>query len=254
MAKIGIITGASAGLGQEYVRQVIRLHPEIEELWLIARRRERLEALAAAHPERRFRILPLDLSEQASFESLEAALQEAGPDVGLLINNSGFGKLGYFEEIPRKEETGMVDVNVRAMVAVTHSVLPFMQEGAMILNVCSIAAYLPNPRMAVYSSTKAFVFSFSKALREELKRRRIRVMAVCPGPMETEFFDRAGMGKGTSALFDGIPRVNVEEMAAKSLQRAAKGRAVYTNKLLFRLYRVVSKILPHNWLMKRFTA
>ena len=254
MAGIAIVTGASSGLGREYVRQIVIQKPDIQEIWLIARRREKLEAVAAEIPEKNFAIFSLDLAEKESFEILRSSLEQKKPNVEILINNSGFGKLGYFEEIPLEQEAGMVDVNIRAMVCLTHIVLPYMNSGAVILNTCSIAAYIPNPRMTVYSSTKAFVFSFSKALRQELKRKNINVHAACPGPMDTEFLQVAEITQGKSPLFDGIPRVNPGEMAEKSLKKAMRGKAVYTNKLLYKLYRVLCKIVPHNWLMKQFTA
>lgn len=162
MAGIAIVTGASSGLGREYVRQIVKQKPDIQEIWLIARRREKLEAVAAEFPEKNFAIFSLDLAEKESFEILRSSLEQKKPNVEILINNSGFGKLGYFEEIPLEQEAGMVDVNIRAMVCLTHIVLPYMNSGAVILNTCSIAAYIPNPRMTVYSSTKAFVFSFSR--------------------------------------------------------------------------------------------
>ena len=129
-----------------------------------------------------------------------------------------------------------------------------MKSGSAVLNVCSIAAYIPNPRMAVYCSTKAFVFSFSKALREELKVKKINVLAACPGPMDTEFLTVADIPKGASKLFDFCPRVDPAVMAKKSLKYAFNGKAVYTNKIIYKFYRILCKIAPHNLLMKKFTA
>ena len=125
-----------------------------------------------------------------------------------------------------------------------------MRENSEIINSCSIASFAPNTRMAVYSSTKAYVMSLSRALREELKPRKINVLAACPGPMQTEFLSIAGIGKGTSRTFDTLPRVNPQVMAEKSLKASKNKRAVYTNRLFFKFYRLLAKILPHGIVMK----
>lgn len=251
---VAVITGASSGLGCEFVKGLVKLHPEINEYWLIARRKERMEELASTFSGIKFKILPLDLSDKESFKAYEQTLETEKPNITILVNNAGYGKLGDFDKLTCEEQYGMADVNMRAMIAMTRLTLDYMKENAVILNTCSIAAFLPNPRMAVYSSTKAFVFSFSKALREELKARKINVLACCPGPMDTEFLPTAGIDKGASPLFDFCPRVNQTEMAEKSIIRAYKGKAVYTNKFMYKLYRVMGKLLPHNWLMHKFTA
>ncbi len=254
MGNVAIITGASAGLGVEFIKSLVSLHPEIDEYWLIARRQDKMAEIAQSFSDKKFKILALDLSDKASFEEYKAQLEAHKPAVNILINNAGYGRLGDFDTLDCKEQYGMVDVNVRALVAMSRLTLDYMSERSVILNVCSIASFLPNPRMAVYCSTKAFVLSFSKALRQELKRRKINVLASCPGPMDTEFFAVANIQKGTSALFDFCPRVNPAEMARKSVIKAYKGRAVYTNKLMYKTYRVLGKLVPHNWLMWKFTA
>lgn len=251
---IAVITGASSGLGTEFVNKIVEKYDHITEIWLIARRYDRMAELKDKYPQKSFKIFSLDLSNEESFNTYKSALSEYKPNVGILINNSGFGKLGYFEDIPSEDETGMIDVNIRAMVAITHSTIEYMHAGSAILNVCSIASFIPNPRMAVYCSTKAFVLSFSKALREELKRKKINVLASCPGPMDTEFLSVANIPHGASELFDFCPRVSPAVMAEKSLEYAYKGKAVYTNKLIYKLYRLICKLLPHNWFMKKFTA
>ncbi|MGN1081007.1 MAG: SDR family NAD(P)-dependent oxidoreductase [Acutalibacteraceae bacterium] len=246
--KIAIITGASSGLGTEYVKAVKEQFPEIEEYWLIARRKERLEAVAG-----RFkinaRIMPLDLTLDQSIKELEELLCREKPDVKILINNSGFGKLGYLEDIGADVNMKICDLNVKAVTGISAAVIPYMNEGSFILNTCSIASFAPNPRMTAYCSSKAYVLSFTKSLRYELKRKKINVCAACPGPMDTEFLPAAGIGKGASHTFDTLPRVNPEKMAKRSLKAAANGKCVYTGKLFYKFYRVISKLVPHNWLM-----
>ena len=144
----------------------------------------------------------------------------------------------------------MVRLNCEALTVMTSVTLPFMAEGGEIINSCSIASFAPNTRMAVYSSTKAYVMSLSRALREELKQRKINVLAACPGPMDTEFLPVANIAKGTSRTFDTLPRVNPKVMAVKSLRASKKRRAVYTNLLFYKFFRLIAKLLPHSLVMK----
>lgn len=248
---VAIITGASSGLGREYALAVARQFPQIDEIWLIARRRERLEALVKELNGKKTVILPLDLADPQSFDEYAEGLKQASPDVRILINNAGFGWLGDFCDADWHSQTGMVDLNVRALTALSNLTLPYMKRGAFVVQVCSIAAFVPTPRMSVYCATKAYVLSFSKALREELRVKGINSLAVCPAPMETEFLDVAGV-TGKSARFDSLPRVKPAQVAARSLAAAQRGRAVYTNRLMYKCYRVLGRLLPHGFVM-RFT-
>lgn len=247
--RIAIITGASSGLGYEYVKEVIAQFPELDEYWLIARRLGRLELIRNEFPEKKLRLCPLDLTKEESYAEYAAMLREKDPTVKVLINNAGFGKLGRFTDIPMNEQLNMIDLNNRALTAITAITLPYMRRRSLILNVCSIAAFAPNPRMTVYSSTKAFVMSFSRALRFELKDRGINVTAVCPGPMKTEFLPVAGIEKGSSPAFDKLPYCHPDSVASNSLAKAKTGAAVYTDLGFYRFYRVLSKILPHELVM-----
>lgn len=246
---IAIITGASAGLGYEYVKEVIKQHPSLDEYWLIARREDRLEAIKAEHPDKTLVPVPLDLNDMKSFEKLSGLLRDKNPTVKLLINNAGFGKLGKFAEMPYEDQCRMIDLNNRALTGVTSVVLPYMKFGSFVLNVCSIAAFVPNPRMAVYSSTKAYVLSFSRALRFELKKRGINVLAVCPGPMKTEFLSVAGIEKGASKTFDTLPYCDPQKVASTSLRKAELGIGVYTPLPFYKFYRLLAKYIPRDLLM-----
>lgn len=250
---MAIITGASSGLGREYALAAFRSHPEIDEYLLIARRKDRLEELAKELPGKKVHVLPVDLTIPESRAEIAAFLKRHSPDVHLLINNSGCGWMGNVSEGDPERQAAMVSLNCGALTAVCAMVLPYMKKGSAVINVCSIAAFVPTPRMTVYCSTKAYVFSFSKALREEVRKDGINVLAACPGPMETEFLDLAGI-TGKSRRFDLLPRISPERMARISLQKAFSGRAVYTDLLFFKIYRVMGKLLPHNWLMKISTV
>lgn len=248
--KTAIITGASSGLGVELLRAAAELCPEIDTYWLIARRRDRLEALKAQFPNKTLRAVPLDLTDPAAFTALKALLESEKPDIRLLINNAGMGKLGDFDTAETETHLTQVDLNCRALTAVTHSCLPYMKEGSCIINISSIASFAPTPRMAVYCSTKAYVQSLSRALREELKPRRINVLAVCPGPMDTEFLGIAGCDSGKSRTFDTLPHQNPTKVAYGAVKAGIRGKSVYTMGFFYNFYRVLAHLCPKCILMK----
>ena len=245
---IAILTGASAGLGQSFFRSLVARHPDLTGIWLIARRRERLEAMAEGCPIP-VTVIPADLTDPAVYDQLWDKLKADGVRVKILINNAGLGELDNVIDSNWATQSRMVDLNCRALTAVTTVVLPYMERGGFVLNVCSIASFCPNTRMTVYSSTKAYVMSFTKGLREELKPHGINTLAVCPGPMKTEFLDVANIGE-RSKMFQTLPYSDPDKVADRALVLAGKGRCVYTPKLLFKFYRLLAKLAPHCILMK----
>lgn len=246
---IAVITGASSGLGREFVKAVFKMYPAMEEIWIIARREQKLFELKVALGDK-IRVFPLDITDGGAIKQYAEMLKETDSNVRLLINNAGFGKLEDFYNISLEDNCGMVRLNCEALTAMTAATLPFMTAGAEIINTCSIASFAPNTRMAVYSSTKAYVMSLSRALRSELKSKKINVLAVCPGPMNTEFLPIADIKKGTSKTFDSLPRVLPKTVAKKSLIASSRKKAVYTNRLYYKFYRLVAKILPTALVMK----
>ncbi len=246
---IAVITGASSGMGSFFAIHTDTLRNDIDEIWLIARRKEKLEELAIKL-KKKTRVLALDITSNSAIQEYKKLLKDKTANVRLLINNAGFGKLGDFSELSTEENAGMVRLNCEALTVMTSLTLPYMKEGSEIINSCSIASFAPNTRMAVYSSTKAYVMSFCRALREELKKRKINVLAACPGPMDTEFLSVAGIDKGKSSTFDMLPRVNPSVMAKKSIIASSKKKAVYTNKAFYKFYRILAKLLPHSLVMK----
>ena len=245
---IAILTGASAGLGRSFFASLTARYPDLDAIWLIARREERLREMAAdsAVPTE---VLPLDLTDSASYETLSARLAAEKPCVKILINNAGLGQLDNVADSDWSTQSRMVDLNCRGLTAVTTLVLPYMAAGSFIVNVASIASFAPNARMTVYSSTKAYVLSFSKGLREELKPKKINVLAVCPGPMKTEFLEVADI-TGRSPMFKLLPYSDPDKVADRAVVLAARGRAVYTPRLFFKFYRLLAKLLPHSLIMK----
>ena len=247
--KTAIITGASSGLGREFVRQLAEVFPEIEAYWLIARRADRLEALAASLPGRTVACLGLDLCDPMSFITLQEKLAAEQPEVALLVNNAGCGYLGRLGEVETATQTRMVDLNLRALTAITNITIPFMPRGGCILNVSSIASFCPNPRMTVYSASKAYVSAFTVGLSEELRDRGVTVTAVCPGPMKTEFLD-VGNITGHSPMFDLLPYCDQVRVAGGALRAARAGRTIYTPRLFYKFYRALAKVTPVKWMVK----
>ena len=147
--KIAVITGASSGLGIEFLRAAVTLCPEIDTYWLIARREDRLEALKPQFPEKNLRPIALDLTDSAALKQFNALLEREKPEISLLINNAGFGKLCDFATSDIESQTAMIDLNCRALTAVTRYSLPYMKTGGLILNISSIASFAPTPRKGV---------------------------------------------------------------------------------------------------------
>jgi short-subunit dehydrogenase len=245
---VAVITGASAGLGREFLAALPEFYPGIDEYWLIARRREKLEEAARSVPVQ-CRIFPLDLTKDESYRKLAGYTAEIQPDIRLLINNSGCGYLGNVGEGELSRQTRMIDLNLKGLTAVTHLLIPYMPKGGAILNVSSIASFCPNTRMAVYSSTKAYVTSFTLAISEELKEKGIFATAVCPGPMDTPFIEIGGI-KGVSKTFDTLPYCDPEKVARGALRAARRRRVIYTPTAFYKFYRVLAKIVPVRLMMK----
>ena len=248
--KSAIITGASSGLGEQFALQLHESFPDIECVWLIARRRDRLVELARKmRGVKKVLVLPMDLCDEGSFDALSSRLEREGADVRLLVNNAGCGVLGNVGEAPTDSQTRMTDLNVRALTAVTSLVLPYMGAGAHIINVSSIASFCANARMTVYSSTKAYVTSFTYGLAEELREKGVGVTAVCPGPMATEFISRAGIA-GNSKMFEELPYCDPEKVVAGTYAAAKAGRTIYTPTAFFKFYRFLAKVLPESLVVR----
>ena len=187
--KIAIVTGASSGMGREFVLQLSSF-VQVDEIWAIARRAEALEELKA-EVKTPVRPISLDLCEKSSFDTLAALLETEKPDIKLLVNAAGFGKFGAYHKVSLEDESRMIDLNCKAVVLLTRLCLPYMTSGSHILQLDSLSAFQPVPYITTYGATKAFVLSYSRAMNRELKGTGIRMMAMNPGWVKTEFFDHA---------------------------------------------------------------
>ena len=245
-----LVTGATAGLGAEFARH---LAPRARQLILVGRRKERLTSLAESlkkdFPKLSIESIPADLSLPAERERLASHIVRSGIPLNLLINNAGLGDLGPFDTAEWTRLEPMLSVNVTALTHLTHLLLPMLQAHtpSAILNVSSIAGFFPLPEMAVYAATKAYVTSFSEALRMELAPLGVSVTALCPGPVPTEFFEVASReGKPIRAMdrshpaFAATPELVVREALA-GLERNRPG--VIPNALLAFFVRAV-RLLP----------
>lgn len=243
---IAIVTGASSGLGRSFIRQLDR-QGGLDEIWGVARRRERMEELAAqlSTP---MRPLALDLTKTESVETLRALLRETGADVRVLVNSAGFGKFGTYADMTLQETEDMIDLNCRAAVALTAAAIPHMSRGARILEICSSAAFQPLPGFNVYAATKAFLLRYSRALRWEVAPRGIKVTAVCPGWIKTEFMQVARDTKNGRTVRSYPFALRPETVARRAL-RDSQVLAVTTCGLPALVQRVASKFLPHCFIM-----
>src|SRR4051812_28178512 len=225
--RIALITGASSGLGAEYARQ---LAPHVSGLVLVARRADRLEALRTelARPGLDIQCHAVDLADRAALDAFVATIVQATPAVDLLINNAGLGDHGFFDTSDWPRSEAMIEVNIRALTRITHALLPHLVRAGRgaILNVSSLASFMAMPQLAVYSATKAFVSSFSEALRAELRGTGVTVTYVCPGPVATEFSQIAGR-PGEEDMMKGLDfmHVGAAQAVRESLQAVAADRA-----------------------------
>ncbi len=232
-------------MGREFVRRIDSADV-YDEIWVIARRRERLEALAA-ETNAVLRILALDLTKEESIDTYKSLLEKENPSVSVLVNCSGFGKFGAFADCSLEDYYDMIDLNVKALVAMTYVTLPYMAPGGQIYQIDSRSAFQPVPYINVYGATKAFVLSFSRALNAEVQDRGIRVMAVCPGWVRTEFFDHA-VNDDTIKYYNKF--FEPEEVVKTAMKDMKKGKDVSVCGFSVKAQVLAVKFLPHKTVMR----
>lgn len=244
MAKnIVIITGASSGIGMEFALEIDAHLRKTDEIWLIARNRRRLKALAS-QMRNNIRIVAMDITVDAQIDRLRDMLREERCRIRVLVNCAGYGIIGDVAELKLQEQLGMVRLNCEALTAVTRCCLPYMARGARIIQMSSSAAFVAQPGFAVYAATKAYVDSFSLALREELKERDIYVTSVCPGPVDTPFFDIAEK-HGSTLSIKKLTMVPARRVVGQALRDACHKRARSVCSLPIQAFEAVCKVLPH---------
>lgn len=242
--RIAVITGASSGMGREFVRRISEIKNP-DQIWVIARRKEKLEELKN-EIKTPIRIFALDLTVSESLCIYTSALAEAKPEVEVLVNAGGYGKFGAFTDIPLEEQLGMIDLNSKALVSMTYATIPYMKRGGEIYQLCSLSSFQPVPYIAVYGASKSFVLSFSRAINKELKGKGIKVMAVSPGWVKTDFFDRA-VNDDTITYYNRF--YTASQVVERALRDMKKGKDVSICGIAIRNQVRLTKLLPHKLVM-----
>ena len=242
---IAIVTGASSGMGRDFVLQLSQ-YLQVDEIWAIARRVDALNALQAPVP---VRPVPLDLCSNDGFTAYRDLLQAEKPNVKLLVNAAGFGKFGAFQNIPLEEDLRMIDLNCKALVAMTRLTMPYMQAGSHVLQLDSLSAFQPVPYIATYGATKSFVLSYTRAVNRELKGSGIRMMAMNPGWVKTEFFHHALQTNGSEVQYYN-KLWEAKDVVATGLHDLYKTKKDYSvHGFSVRMQVRAVKLLPHKMVM-----
>ena len=246
---IAIVTGASSGMGREFVLQLSR-YVHIDEIWAIARRSDALEALKEEVAVT-VRPVVLDLCEPESFQTIEKMLEAEKPNIRLLVNAAGFGKFGAYHKVSLTDESRMIDLNCKAVVLMTRLCIPYMEKGSHILQMDSLSAFQPVPFITTYGATKAFVLSYCRAMNQELKGRGIRMMAMNPGWVKTEFFNHAFQTNGDNEVQYFNRLYEARDCVATGLKDLYRSKKDYSiHGLPVKLQVLGVKIMPHSIVMK----
>ena len=248
MKRIAIITGASSGMGRRFA-QTASEHVAFDELWVIARREERLLELKKELTQQTVVPIAMDLSVRENIALLGERLKQEQAEVVLLVNAAGFGKFQAVLDVPQDVADQMLDLNCGALMDMCYTCLPYMHRGAKILNIASVAAFQPVPYIAEYAATKAFVLSFSRSLWKELQADGIKVTALCPYWTRTEFFNvsNTNTSKDRVSYFNAM--YEPEDLVRRGWRDLLRGRDVSTYGFIARVQLVLVKLLPHRFVM-----
>lgn len=245
MKNIALVTGASSGIGKEFCKQLDSYG--LDEIWGIAQNQDKL-ALLESELKTKVKTISLNLTEEESFVKLQQILEEEKPNIKYLVNCSGFGKFGRYDEIELKDAGDMVKLNCLAIVRMTYICQKYMPKNSNIIEIASVAAFQPVPYIGIYGATKAFVLSFSRSLNVEMKHRNITVTAVCPFWTKTNFFNVAktkheGVVSKYTVMYDP------EKVVGKALKDAKKGKDKSIYGFSAKLQTWVAKFASHKFVM-----
>lgn len=240
--EIALISGASSGIGKEFAAQ---LHRDfgVDEFWFIARRADRMEALARDLGVEA-RVIAADLSGMEGIRTVTDLLEKERPRVKYLINAAGFGKFGSYAEVSAEDCAGMIDLNDRALVLLTHAVIPYMVRGGHVIEMGSASCFTPLPYFNVYAASKAFVLHYTKALRYELRPLGITATAFCPGWVDTEFLSVATAKRGVHVPRETKPLLRADRVVKKCLRAVHAGRVMCVTSTYTKFQHLLFKILP----------
>ncbi len=243
--EIAIVTGASSGMGKTFTRQISEKYKEIEEIWVIARKKDNLDYLKKDAS--RLRIFPMDLTDRKALEKFRCLLEREKPCIQILVESAGMGIQRKVEDTTVEELCQMTELNCTSMTAFLGLCLPYCKKGSRILCLSSGAAFMPQPGFAVYAASKAYVLHFARALRVE-QRGRITVTAVCPGPVDTPFLEKMG-GKENMPFYKKPFIACADDVVRKALKDSEKGRDISVYGFSMKVLRVLCKILPRKLMM-----
>ncbi len=244
---IMLITGASSGIGKAFAQYADGRYRGIDEIWLIARRKDALESLANSL-KTPCKIFAMDLTDAAAMGRFREILSIASPRIRILVNAAGLGYLGTCDSIPLEDQCHEISLNVTALTEMTTICLPFLGKGSRVIQMASAASFLPQPRFAVYAATKAYVLFYSKALAEEVRKKGIIITSVCPGPVDTPFFDLAEK-YAASRLFKVLFRISPEKVVKCAFLASKRQKTVCVPGVSMKLFAVACKFLPHGLFM-----
>ncbi len=243
MKNIAVVTGASAGIGREFGKQLDG-RPGLDEIWLIARRKDRLQALSREISQTKVRVLGLDLTTSGDIARLAALYKKESVHIVLFINNAGYGQVGNFAQGEKQKQLGMLDLNIRALTELTYDAIPYMDKGSGFIQVASVGGFIPIANMAVYAASKAYVISLSTALSAELGPSGIHCMALCPGAVKTEFLNVATNGHRQFFPVGMTPA----KVVRRSLKAYGRKQWICVPSVMWTLARYISVIIPRKWL------
>ena len=237
-----VITGASSGIGAQFAKE-LKERLGINDFWFIARRADRMKALMEELGVNA-KIISADLGTSEGLNAVKAALEEEKPEVSFLVNAAGFGAFGGFDELSPSSVEGMIDVNVKATVLITHMVVPYMVRGGRIIQLGSGSCFTPLPYFNVYSSSKVFVLHYTKSLNYELKKHGITATCFCPGWVNTDFIDKAIKDKTVTRPRTFKPLLDCERVVKGAVGAAIKGRRMYVVGWFTKMQHLLFKLLP----------
>lgn len=240
--KIAIVTGASSGLGREFVKQISKSRA-LDEIWVIARRKDRLEEVRKLSKVA-LRPIALDLTEKSAFDVLRHALEAENPDVRFLVNAAGVGKIGLTRELTVQENDQMIDLNCRAAVDTTLTVLPYMSRGSELINICSVAGFQPLTGLNTYAATKAFLLNWTKALHHELLLSGIRVTALCPYWVKDTEFIPVAKDTGKTSINNFYFAGHAKYIVREALRASRLNMWVCSPGMVAKAERLISWVLP----------
>ena len=243
MKRIAIVTGATGGIGGIFVKKICAMD-DIDEVWAVGRNKDKLDALCAVSQ----KVVPVtaDLASDGA-DVISCLISEKSPDIRILVNNAGTGYMGPFEKMEKGQVRDICRLNCSVPSELISVTLPYMHEGAKILNISSASSFQPNPYLAMYSASKVYLKNFSRAINVELKSRKITATAVCPGWVDTGMLPRTKDGK--EIKYAGM--IDPETVVNKALKDSAKGKDMSVPGAFAKYFRFYSKITPTNIVMNQ---